>query len=319
MRPFRFLVDTGDALDAAGVIAVARRAEAAGADTRVFPDHVIHPFGVLPLLATIAAATDRLRVAPFVMNNDFRHPAILAQDLATVDLLSGGRLDVAIGAGWNKPEYDALGLAFDPQPVRVARLAEAIAVLKGCFRDGPFSFAGSFYTITDHDAQPKPVQRPHPPLMVGGGGRRVLELAGREADIVSFSPRMLPGQGPAAPRDPRSITLAATEEKIGWVRAAAGERFDALDLNVYPSLVAPTLTAPGDERRVAADLAATIEQRTGITLTVDEMLEAPNVFVGSVDSLVAKLRRLRTGLGINSFMVGDIATLGPVVERLAGE
>lgn len=318
MRPFRFFADPGDITDAASVAAVARRAESIGYTGLVYPDHVIHPFGVVPLLAAIGAATERLRLVPFVMNNDFRHPAILAQDLATLDRLSGGRLEVAIGAGWNKPEYDALGLPFDPHPVRVARLAEAIAVLKGCFADGPFSFTGAHYAITDHDAHPKPVQRPHPPILVGGGGRRVLELAGREADAVSLAPRFLPGSR-GATRDPRSITAAATEEKIGWVRAAAGDRFADIELNVYPSLAPITVVAHGDERRAAADIAADVERRTGIAIGADEVLTAPNLFVGSADSLVAKLRDLRAGLGISSFMVGDVDTMTPVVERLAGE
>ena len=113
-----------------------------------------------------------------MLNNDLRHPAVLAQDLASIDVLSGGRLDVAIGAGWNKPEYDAIGLPFDPTPVRQARLAESITVLKGCSRGAPFSFAGEHYTITDYAAEPVPVQRPHPPFFIGGGGRRTLD-AGR--------------------------------------------------------------------------------------------------------------------------------------------
>jgi len=316
MRPFRFLADPGAVTDGRTVAAAARRAESMGYSALIYPDHVIHPAGAIPLLTAIAAATETLRVAPFVMNNDFRHPAVLAQDLATLDVLSGGRLDVAIGAGWNRPEYDAIGLAFDPQPVRVARLGEAVAVLKGCFADGPFSFEGAHYTIRDHDAVPKPVQRPHPPLMIGGGGRRVLELAAREADIVSFAPRMLPGSG-GARRDPRSITAAATDEKIAWVRAAAGDRFDGLELNAYPSLVGVTIT--DDVKGAAAEAAANIEQATGVALTIDELMEAPNVFLGSVDSLTAKLREVRDRFGISSFMVGDMDTFAPVVARLAGE
>ena len=125
---------------------------------------------------------------------------------------------MAIGAGWNRAEYEAIGLGFDPTPVRQARLAEAVAVLKGCFADGPFSFAGEHYTITDYDAQPKPVQRPHPPFLIGGGGRRTLTLAAREAQIVGLAPRILPNRAP----DPRSVTFEGTREKIDWVREASG-------------------------------------------------------------------------------------------------
>src|SRR6185369_2237990 len=128
----------------------------------------------------VAAATTTLRIAAFVHNNDLRHPAVLAQDLATLDVLSGGRLDVALGAGWNKPEYDAIGLMFDPVPTRQARLEEAVAVIKGAFSGEPFSFHGEHYEINDYQGSPKPTQQPHPPIFIGGGGRRTLTLAGRE-------------------------------------------------------------------------------------------------------------------------------------------
>jgi probable F420-dependent oxidoreductase len=316
-RPFRFLAGPGEATDGAAVAADARRAEAMGYAVLVYPDHVVNPLGMIPVLAWAAAATERLRIAPFVANNDLRHPALLAQDLATLDVLSGGRAEVAVGAGWNRPEYDALGLPFDPARVRVARLAEAVTVLKGCFGDGPFSFAGEHYTVTHHDGIPKPVQRPGPPLFIGGGGRRVLSLAGQEADIVGLAPRTLAMPGGGTVRsDPRSITIAATEEKLAWVREAAGERFGALELNVYPTGSAPQLT--DHPRKAAADILDGIRSRTGVEVEVDELLASPHVFIGSVDGLVAKFRELRERLGISSFMTGDLDTLAPVVERLAG-
>jgi probable F420-dependent oxidoreductase len=316
-RPFRFLADPGDVTDGPTLAAAARRAESIGYSALVYPDHVVVPFGMVPLLSWAAAATERLRVAPFVANNDLRHPALLAQDLATLDVLSGGRVEVAIGAGWNRPEYDALGIPFDPVGVRVARLGEAIAVLKGCFSGEPFSVAGEHYTVAGHSGLPVPVQRPHPPLFVGGGGRRILELAAREADIVGLAPRTMTGTGGAAVRsDPRSITIAATEEKIGWIRAAAGDRFATLELNVYPTGAPPRLT--DEPRAVAAGILDGIRARTGVDVDVDTYLASPHVFVGSVDGLVAKLTELREQLGISSFMLGDIDTLAPVVERLAG-
>jgi len=317
MRPFRFLADPGDITDGASLRETARAAESIGYSVLVYADHVVIPFGFVPLLATAAAVTEKLRVAPFVANNDLRHPALLAQDLATLDVLSGGRVEVAIGAGWNRPEYVALGLPFDPVGVRVSRLTEAVAVLKGCFGPGPFSFAGEHYSITGHDGLPKPVQAPHPPLFIGGGGRRVLTLAGREADIVGLSPRILPTSGPDIVRsDPRSITIAATEEKLGWVREAAGERFESLEINVYPTGTPPMVT--DSARKTAADVLDGIRARTGTDVTVDEFLESPHVFIGSVDGLVAKFTELRERLGISSFMTGDVQTLAPVVERRAG-
>jgi probable F420-dependent oxidoreductase len=312
MRPFTFLAAIQAVMDSATLAAEARRAEAMGFTALVVPDHLIEQLSPIPALATIASATERLRIAAFVHNNDLRHPAMLAQDLASLDVLSGGRLDVAIGAGWNRPEYDAIGLPFDPTPVRQARLEESVAVLKGCFGDGPFSFAGEHYAIRDLDGHPKPVQRPHPPFLIGGGGRRTLALAGREADIVGLAPRILSGQR----SDPSSLTVAATAEKIGWVREAAGDRFDDLVFNIYPSGWPIIVTA--DPRGEAARVVEHLRGRTAVDLTVDDVLDAPHVFVGTIDGLVEKFRMLRERLGISSFMVGDIDELAPVVERLAG-
>ncbi|MCA1569703.1 MAG: TIGR03621 family F420-dependent LLM class oxidoreductase [Chloroflexi bacterium] len=312
MKPFRFLAEARAVVSGRELAETARRAEAIGIDTLVIPDHLIEQLAPIPAMATIAAASDRLRIAGFVLNNDLRHPAVLAQDLASLDVLSDGRLDVAIGAGWNRVEYECIGLSFDPAPVRQARLTEAIAVLKGCFADGPFSHAGEHYTITEYDAQPKPVQRPHPPFMIGGGGRTTLELAGREAQIVGLAPRILPnGAG-----DPASVTVAATAEKIGWARGAAGERADALEFNIYPSMTGISITDRA--RRDVEELANRLEERSGVRVPPDELLDSPHIFIGSVDGLVEKLSRLRTELGISSVMVGGVDELVPVVERLGG-
>lgn len=312
MRPFRFLADARGIASGRELAETARRAEAIGFDTLVVPDHLLRQLSPTPTLATIAAVSDRLRVGAFVFNNDLRHPAVLAQDLASLDVLSDGRLDVAIGAGWNRPEYEAIGLSFDSTPVRQARLAEAIVVLKGCFAEGPFSFVGDHYAITDYDAYPKPVQKPHPPILIGGGGRRTLTLAAREANIVGLAPRILSGGAP----DPRSTTIQATREKIAWVREAAGNRFDELEFNVYPSMTGISVTdAP---LREARELAESLAARSGIPITADELLESPHVFINTLDGFVEKFTRMREELGISSIMVGQVDELAPVVERLAG-
>ena len=312
IRPFRLLAGAGGVVDGRTLAETARRAESIGVDVLVFPDHLLEQLSPIPAMATVAAVTERVRVAALVFNNDLRHPAVLAQDLASLDVLSSGRLEVAIGAGWNRPEYDAIGLGFDAVGMRVARLAEAVSVLKGCFHDGAFSFEGAHYTITDYDAQPKPVQRPHPPFFIGGGGRRLLTLAGREADTVGLAPRILPtGRG-----DPRSITIAAAEEKIEWVREAAGDRFGDIELNTYPSMSAVVVT--DDARTELRELRQRIVERTGVEITEEELTESPHIFVGSVDSLVEKFLGLRERLGISSIMVGEVGELDAVVERLAG-
>jgi probable F420-dependent oxidoreductase len=312
MKPFQFLADAFEATSARELGERARAAEAMGVTTFVLPDHLVPQLAPIPYLATVAALTERMRISAFVHNNDLRHPAVLAQELATLDVLSHGRLDVAIGAGWNEPEYRAIGIPFDAIGVRQARLAEAIAVLKGCFGEGPFSFSGDHYTITDYDAYPKPVQEPHPPLFIGGGGRRTLELAAREADIVGLAPRILSGQR----ADATSITWAATEEKIGWVRDAAGDRFERLAFNVYPSQWPITVT--DDLRGEARKVIDRMRERTGQELTEQDVIDSPHIFIGSVDRFVEKFSELRERLGISSFLVGSLDELGPVVERLAG-
>jgi probable F420-dependent oxidoreductase len=305
MGGMRFLANASPKIyDAAQLTAYARRAESMGFSGLVLPDHLLRQHAVVPVLAHIAAHTERIRIGSFVFNNELRHPAVLAQDLATLDVLSGGRLDIGMGAGWNRPEHDAIGLPFAPIGERVTRLAEAIAVLKGYFGDGEFSYDGAHYTIRSLNGEPKPVQRPHPPFFIGGGGKRLLTLAGREAQIVGLAPRLLPGPQPQL--DPTSITMAAAEEKVDWIRAAADGR--PLEINTYPT--AP-ITITNNAREVAAGLAAKH------SLTVDEVLESPHIFIGSVDSLVAKMTELTERLGITSVMTGDTDALEPVVERLA--
>lgn len=317
MRPFRFLGHIGPGiLDRRQLTDLARRAESSGYSMLVLPDHLLEQHAPVPALATVAAVTERIRIGTFVFNAALRHPAVLAQDLASLDVLSDGRLEVGIGAGWNRPEFDAIGLRFEPAAVRVRRLAEAVTVLKGCFGDGPFSFAGEHYTLTGHEGHPRPVQRPHPPLFIGGGSRRTLALAAQQADIVGVSPRIrYDEQGRARP-DPYSITAAGTDEKIGWIRAAAGDRFADLELNTYPSGGPVVVT---DRARAAAqERADRLYEQTGVRLGVDEILESPHVFIGSIDELTRKLLEMRERYGISSVMVGDVDTMAPVVERLAG-
>jgi probable F420-dependent oxidoreductase len=312
MAPLTFLADAFDVSSARELGERARAAEDLGVTTFVLPDHLVGQPAPVPYLAAVAALTERIRISAFVHNNDLRHPAVLAQELATLDVLSQGRLDVAVGAGWNEAEYTAIGLSFDPVRVRQARLAESVTVLKGCFGAAPFSFAGEHYTISDYDAQPKPVQQPHPPFFIGGGGRATLELAAREAQTVGFAPRILRGGAP----DPRSFTWAATEEKISWVREVAGERFEDLTLNVYPSFWPVTVT--DDLVGEAAKVAAAMKERSGIELTVREVIDSPHIFIGSHDRFVEKFTELRDRLGISSFLIGDLDQLGPVVQQLAG-
>jgi probable F420-dependent oxidoreductase len=314
MRPFRFLATVNENLGFAELTSLVRKAEAVGCSTFVLPDHLIGQYAAMPVLAMVAAATERLRVGTFVLNVCLRHPAVLAQDLATLDALSGGRLEIGLGAGWNKPEHEAIGIPFEPVGVRIKRLTEAIAILKGCFAEGPFSFSGEHYTITHHDGVPKPSQRPHPPIFLGGGGKRLLTLAAREAQIVGLAPRIVQGDRPRV--DAWSLTAAATEEKIGWIRQAAGDRFGELELNTYAT-GGPTVVTdhPRAEARLRADR---IREQTGVELTVEEVLDSPHVFIGSAKDLTRKFVELRERFGISSFLIDDLDALTPLVEELAG-
>ncbi|GIJ48296.1 LLM class F420-dependent oxidoreductase [Virgisporangium aliadipatigenens] len=319
MRPFRFWgnADPTGGSDLATVVANARRAEAAGFAGLVWPDHLVGLHATLPLLTAVVATTERLRVMPFVLNSGLRHPAVAAQELATIDVLSGGRLDVAVGGGWNKPEYDAIGIPFPAPGVRVDILTETIDILEGCFAEGPFSYAGTHFRITDYDAGPRPAQRPRPPLCIGGGGKRMLTLAGRRADIVGLAPRTITGRDGRIASEPYSFTFAGTEEKIGWIRDAAGERFADLELNIYPSGGPLVITDdPEPEARKYVDRA---REAAGVELSVQDVLDSPHVYVGPLPFLVDKLTKLRERLGISSFMLGGVEPATPLVRALAGK
>ena len=312
VHPFTFFGGAGEIVDGRRLADQARRAEGVGYDAIVIPDHLLEQLAPLPALAVIAAATDRLRVGTFVLNNNLRHPAVLARTFATLDVLSGGRAIVGIGAGWNRPEYEAIGRPFDEVGVRASRLEESLAVLKGLFADEPLTFDGAHYHIHALDGQPKPVQRPHPPFLIGGGGRRTLTLAGREAQIVGLAPR--PGR--AGCRDIESYLAPATEEKIAWVRDAAGDRFDDLVLNTYPSMSPVIVT--DHALREARELATRAAARSDRGVTAEELLESPHIFIGTIDALVDKIVGLRERFGISCVMLDDVDGLAPIVERLAG-
>jgi probable F420-dependent oxidoreductase len=315
MRPFRFMVGSRDVVDARMLAERARWAESIGCSHICVHDHLAPQLAPIPLLTAVAMTTDRLRLCPLVFNNDLRHPAVLAQELASLDIVSGGRLEVGIGAGWNAPEYERIGLAFDPPATRIERLGEAIAILRGLFGDEPFSFAGRHYTINDMDGQPKPIQEPHPPFLVGGTRERVLRLAAREADIVGLDLR----------QDRASIADAfgpRMDVRVGWVRDAAGDRFERLDLSVLRLL--GDISVGGHPLAAAADVARRIDDQTGVTVSPEDIIESPYALIGSVPDLVDRLLRIRARWGINSFLVGwfdepGLRAITPVVEQLAGQ
>ncbi len=308
-RPFRFAVQGRGAGSPDAWLTKTRRVEDLGYDTFSVPDHLVgNPdrLGAVTALAAAAVATTTLRLGSFVFANDFRHPAVLAQEAASLDRLSGGRLELGIGAGWMRAEYSAAGIPFDPAPVRIARLAEAIGLLKALFAGEPVSVHGDHYRVTDLTIAPLPVQRPHPPILVGGGGRRILQVAARHADIVGLGPRSRPD----GTLDEATITATATAQKLGWIRDAAGPRFDELEINVFVYAVEVTDDPAGVADRLAAEFG----------LPAAEVLASPHALIGSIDQIVDRLHERRDDLGISYVTVGEdlMDALAPVVARLRG-
>lgn len=308
-KPFRFAVQVADAASDDDWSEKARRAEDLGYSTLYMPDHFVGTrLAPMPAMAMAAAVTQTLRVGALVLGNDYKHPAVVAKEAATIDLLSDGRIELGIGAGWMEVDYTALGIPYDSAGTRIERLEEAVAVIKGCWGEGVFSFSGRHYSIAEYDATPKPVQQPGPPLLIGGGGRKVLSLAGREADIVGINPNLRAGTVTA---DAVQTSLAQhTLEKIGWVREGAGDRFDDIELQIRYFLCAIT-----DDRVGLAEMMA-----PGFGLTAEEALESGVALVGTVDHVVEQIEQRREEWGVTYIVVDDDMTVpfAPVVAALAG-
>ena len=307
-RPFRFGFSL-DGLDGPEEIASrVRRAEDMGYSAVVMTDHFDDRHGPLVAMAAVALATTSLRVGTMVLANDYRHPAVLAKELASLDQVSGGRLEIGMGAGWMASDYQQAGMQFDRPGVRIERLDEAVTVLEGCFGEGIFDFEGEHYRISGLDSQPKPVQQPRPPLLMAGGGPRMLALAARRADIVGVNPSLHSGAidehaGPTA-------TAEATDHKLAVVRDAAGERFGSIELQTRVHLGVITDDAPA--------LASAAAPAFGIT--AEEALGSPHALMGTVDECVAAIEgwRERWGISYISFTGDSAEAMAPVVERLAG-
>ncbi len=286
-------------------MAFARHVEALGYDTLVMPDHFGARFALAPALVLAAEATDRLRVGSLVYDNDFRHPALLAQEVASIDALTDGRFEFGLGAGWLKSEYDAAGLPFDEGRTRVERMTEALFVVKALFSATPVSYEGRFYRLTGLTGSAKPKQEPHPPVLIGGGGRRLLTLAAKEADIVSVMPR---SRRDGSGLEDADASPEAFARKVGWIRDAAGDRFSAIELN--------TLVQTVVIRDHPRDAAAPLAKEYG--MGVDEVFETPLVLIGSVDQIADALeqRRERFGLSYVTVFEKDLENLGKVINRL---
>lgn len=307
-RPFRFGVQASAAPGEASWKDFARKVESLGYITLTMPDHFGDQLAPIPALMAAADATDRLRVGALVWDNDYRHPVLLAKELATIDVLSGGRLQIGIGAGWMASDYAQSGIAYDSNKVRVDRFEEAVVILKRAMSGEQFSFDGRHYTITDHAGAPRPVQAPCPPILIGAGGKRMLSIAAREADIVGINGTL--SAGAVGPEAIASMTAEAVDAKVAIVRDAAEHRIADIELNVRAFIV-----------RVTPDRSAVMDQIAGF-VQVDRSLveESPFALIGTPAQLVEDLLRRRERWGFSDVIVGadDVETFAPVVAELTG-
>jgi probable F420-dependent oxidoreductase len=311
-HPFRFGVINEQMKAPSAWFDHVRRVEALGYTTLLLRDHVVPDFfgdQYAPLVALMAAAsvTTTLRLGTMVIDNDYRHPVMLAKEAATLDCLSAGRFELGIGAGWLRTEYEQAGLPFDRGGVRIDRLEESIRVMKGIWAEAPVTFAGQHYGVTGINGVPKPLQRPHPPLLIGGGKERMLKLAGREADIVGILTSDV--SSGTLISDIRERMAAAVHQKIDWIRQGAGHRFDQIELSLIPTIIFT------DDRR--SHIESLIRQQ-GWDVTVEAVLQMPSMLIGSIEEIAQDLQTRRESYGFSYYVVADdqMDSFAPVIEWL---
>jgi len=285
-----------------------RWVEDAGYSTLFVPDHFNEGLGPLAAMASAAVLTTELNIGSLVLAADYRHPVVLARELATIDQLSEGRLELGIGAGWMAADYMSSGIAMDPPKVRVDRMIEAVTVIRGLFAGGPFSFFGDHFTITDLDGSPKPHRPEGPPLLIGAGAPRMLRYAGATADIVGVNPSIHSGEVDAAAA--RDAQVDRIDAKVDWLREGAGERFDDLELNAWLAVANVTDDAAG-----TAELLAPAFEADPVAL-----LDSPMVLLGTIDELADQVLARRERWGYSYHVVpGDSAVeFAPLVARMTG-
>ncbi len=308
-RPFRFGVQASNASTRQEWVSLAHRVEANGYDVLTMPDHFGDQLAPVPALMTAADATTKLRIGALVWDNDYKHPVVLAKELATMDLLSEGRIEIGIGAGWMISDYEESGMAYDSPKVRIDRFVEGLAIIKGAMREGAFSHTGEHYTITNYNGLPKPVQKPVPPILIGGGGKRVLSFAAREADIIGINGTMTAGV--VGPDAISTMTAEAVDEKVAIVHAAAGERMSEIEMNVRVFMVKVTDDRIGHMEKMSSML--------GVPRSFME--QSPFALTGTTAQMVDDLLARREKWGFSYIIVGaeDVESFAPVVAELVGK
>lgn len=294
--------------DAAAWRDTAVRAEEMGYSVLLLADHFKDQLAPFSALSAAACATTRIRLGALVFANDFRHPAVLAKEAATIDLLSDGRLELGIGAGWAVSDYEATGIPYESPRVRIERLEESVTIIKTLLAEESCSFAGKHYSVHNLDGLPRPVQRPHPPLLIAGGGPRILALAGREANIAGLNFRLTPTG--AWPNGAAEMTPEATHRKIRRVAESAGRRFSEIELNILLYWFEETPTPA----KAAAALAAEWN------VSPAEILASPYFLLGSQEQVIDTLERRREEFGISYIVVNSKSaeSFAPVVAALTG-
>lgn len=308
-RPFRFGVQLTATPTGTEWAEQARRIESHGYDVATMPDHFDKQFAPVPGLQAILSATTTLRASALVFDNDYKHPLVLAKELATMDVLSGGRLEIGLGAGWMIADYEQAGMDYDRAGLRIDRFVEGLAVIKGLMGAEPFSFEGEHYTIRNHDGFPKPVQGPHPPVIIGGGGKRVLGIAAREADIVGVNGTL--HAGVIGEEAIATMTRDAVVDKVEIVANAARQagRLDKIEMNVRTFFVSVTEDRDGQVAAMAE------------LIGVDEQMirESPFALIGTPDQIAEDLIARREEFGFSYVIVGgaEADSFAPVVAKLA--
>jgi probable F420-dependent oxidoreductase len=312
--PHRFAILARHAETGESWRSTARRAEELGYSTMLVPDHLRDHWPPMVAMTIAAEATSSLKVGTLVCNNDWRHPLVLAKEVAALDLAAEGRVEFGLGAGWQKEEYEQAGVPFDPPGTRITRLAESIQIMKQAWSGGTVRVAGEHYTVNAELGTPRPYSTPRPSLTIGGGGKRVLSLAAREADIIGFNASMRAAGGAqdadsAQSQIAKGITAQAFAERVRWVTEAAGERRDALEFQCMVIVC-----------QVVADRPAMIDAIAKVApLTAEEIAESPAFLIGSVPEICDQLEKRRTEFGFSYWVIprADMETFAPVVEQLA--
>lgn len=305
-RPFRFGIQQRNAPSASAWRETARKAEDLGYSTLMLPDHFDEAWNPTVPLTIAAEVTTSLKVGALVYDNDYRHPLVLARDIAALDFLTEGRVEFGIGAGWMTTDYEQSGIELLPPARRIDRMAEALEIFRQLWSQDSATFEGTYYSVRDAKCRPMPHTPGGPPLVIGGGGKRVLTLAAKHAQIIGVNPELT--SGTAGAEAAQTAVASRYLERIGWIREAAGERFDDIELQV---LCQAEMVVPNRDETYEA-----IAPMFG--LTSDEAKAMPIVLCGTVDQICDDLIERRERFGFSYIVVHELDALAPVVARLAG-